>query len=180
MFENDKLAEAEHFLRELETCDHSAVRHNLSAFLTAARSVLQYAREEARTKAGGQAWHDQEVKRDAVVAFLRDKRDLNVHERPVPMKTEADVNLSSTVTASATLSMVVIDGRTGERREILPDESNPSGPMRERTIPKISVTFRYEFCDWPGSEDVPTLCARYLTEVRRIVHDGRAQGLLTP
>jgi hypothetical protein len=49
--------------------------------------VLQYAREEARLKSGGQAWYDKVIANDPVVKFLKDHRDINVHERPFPMRT---------------------------------------------------------------------------------------------
>jgi hypothetical protein len=47
--EQDKINEAAFFLREMETRgeDPVAYRYLTSAFLSAARSVLQYAREEA-------------------------------------------------------------------------------------------------------------------------------------
>jgi hypothetical protein len=183
MHEDSKIAEAEHFLGKLNSADHEHVRFELSAFLTAARSALQYALEEAQTKAGGKAWYDREVKADSVVAFLKQKRE-NIHERPVPMATDASVMLaSSTLTLSGTVSMVVIDGKTGQRREIHSPPSTesmqPVSPSEERRVPKTTVAFRYAFRDWSGGEDVPTLCARYLAEIKRIVADGRSRGLLT-
>ena len=54
----------------------------LSAFLSSARSVLLYAYEEAKSK-GVQSWYDKQVAQSKVVQFLRDKRNLTVHEEPV-------------------------------------------------------------------------------------------------
>ena len=60
MSESQKIREAEYFLaqmdRERENAEHFG--HNLSAFLSSARSVLQYALEEAKPKPGGLAWYD--------------------------------------------------------------------------------------------------------------------------
>ncbi len=51
MYEKDKIIEAEYFYSRMsqEQNDRDAFRHNLSAFLSAARSVLQYALKEAET-----------------------------------------------------------------------------------------------------------------------------------
>lgn len=54
--ERSKLAEARYFYSRMrkEVDDREAFTCNLSAFLAAARSVLQYALKEAKTKTGGQ------------------------------------------------------------------------------------------------------------------------------
>jgi hypothetical protein len=63
MHEARKLKETWFFLGEMNTRGHdsSAFIHLLSGFLSAARSVAQYAHAEAATKSGGQAWYDAEV-----------------------------------------------------------------------------------------------------------------------
>lgn len=60
MNEQHKLTEALYFLSHLgpSSLDPQEYSFELSAFLTAARSVLQYARKEAITKPGGQEWYD--------------------------------------------------------------------------------------------------------------------------
>ncbi len=55
--EATKIREAEYFLGQM-LCTQNQLQHftyNLSAFLSAARSVLQYALAEAKTKPNGQA-----------------------------------------------------------------------------------------------------------------------------
>ncbi len=63
MYERDKIIEAEYFYTRMkqEQKDRDAFRYNLSAFLSAARSVLQYALKEAETRTGGQQWYDNQV-----------------------------------------------------------------------------------------------------------------------
>lgn len=62
MNEDQKIEEAQYFLDKLTNPDleHPGFSFELSAFLTAARSALQYALEEARLKTGGQAWYDRQ------------------------------------------------------------------------------------------------------------------------
>ena len=65
MHEDLKIAEAQHFLQELIRSarrDPAVSRYSVSAFLSAARSALQYALEEAKCKPGGQSWYDSSVK----------------------------------------------------------------------------------------------------------------------
>lgn len=55
MYEQEKLDEARYFLSQMAmSADQPrAFRYELSAFLSAARSALQYALDEARAKVGG-------------------------------------------------------------------------------------------------------------------------------
>lgn len=60
MNERYKIREARFFLARMEESlhDRETFRYYLSAFLTAARSVIQYAREESRSK-GRQQWYEE-------------------------------------------------------------------------------------------------------------------------
>jgi hypothetical protein len=179
--EEHKIMEAEFFLKQLQASTSETVRYNVSAFLSAARSVLQYALEEAKSKSGGVRWYDKEMSQRPIVAFLKAKRDLNIHQRPVPMTMDASIALNATVAMSGTVSRVFIDGRTGEQRPIV-DDAAPivaASPTERAIPPEELVARRYTFADWTGPEDVQTLCDQYLAEIRRIVTDGRARGFLT-
>src|SRR5437773_12276081 len=71
MFEQDKLDEAQYFLGHLRGLrEPRHFQYELSAFLTAARTALQYALDEARTKPGGQHWYDTQVSAKAVIKFV--------------------------------------------------------------------------------------------------------------
>ena len=54
MHEGEKIKEAEHFLDRLNEADIDTIQYEVSAFLTAARSALVYALEEAKSRPGGQ------------------------------------------------------------------------------------------------------------------------------
>ncbi len=62
MNEQYKIDEAKFFLAKMKRSvhDRKAFRYYMSAFLTAARSVIQYAREESRSK-GRQQWYDETI-----------------------------------------------------------------------------------------------------------------------
>ena len=170
MREQDKIDEAAFFLQEMDTRvnDSVAYRYLTSAFLSAARSVLQYAWEEAAapngrhaTRPEGKAWYDSHVV-GPLVPYFRDKRDANVHREPVkPTRT-------STVRHEMRLLSDLVGGE---------DEVDLCPPV---PVPSATMTYHYRFDDWPGSEDVPTLCWQYLDELRRVVADAQAKGFTTP
>jgi len=62
MNERYKIGEAKFFLAKMEESLHDSktFRYYLSAFLTAARSVTQYAREETKAK-GRQQWYEETI-----------------------------------------------------------------------------------------------------------------------
>jgi len=62
MNERYKIGEAKFFLARMEESlhDRETFRYYLSAFLTASRSVIQYVREESRSK-GRQQWYEETI-----------------------------------------------------------------------------------------------------------------------
>lgn len=176
MHEDFKIQEAEyHLSRMQETAGQESFRFELSAFLSSARSVLQYALKEAETRTGGQAWYDREVGVDPIVRFLKSARDGNIHVSPVTPKTDVQI---SEPRLHYSLSDAVPLPESGElafafaRVEL---EYMPTAHADSTT----TVEYTYKFRDWAGAGDVPTLCTRYLTEIKRIVSDGCNRGFLT-
>jgi hypothetical protein len=88
VYETEKLTEARYFLGRMRQAEidwnEAAFSHELSAFLTAARSVLQYLHIAAETRAN-QQWYQAAVATDPSIKFLKEQRDLNIHTRPVPL-----------------------------------------------------------------------------------------------
>jgi hypothetical protein len=179
MHEQTKLDEAAHFLAAMSATQATprVFQYNLSAFLSAARSVLQYSLEEARTRPGGQAWYDSSVSQSTTIAFMKDQRDGNIHYQPVqPAK---DVTLR------------VFDGaRASDESEVAHFDSNgvlierearpPRPPAAVAPLSPHSVEYRYRFASWQGQGGVIDLAKEYLDEIRAMVADGVRRGLLTP
>lgn len=112
MNEKRKLVEARFFLGKMRQARAlpDEFEHYLSAFLSAARSVLQYALEEAKTKPGGQAWYDGQVSGDSSLRFFKDKRDVNIHVRPLGVMQQ--VTLTEKVTVHISESFAYRESRT--------------------------------------------------------------------
>jgi hypothetical protein len=175
VYEDAKLREAEHFFAQLRI-GSASLGFDLSAFLTATRSVLQYVEREVRADTLGRAWYQESVTRRSVVKFLKDKRDVNIHERPVGVDMRVGVATGDVCIVGESVRVVIRNAQTGEEH-VFQSVADPATPP---TLPKDACPVVYEFADWAGPEDVFVLCGEYLAEIRRIVADGRSRGYLTP
>ena len=177
MHEQEKLKEARYFLQHMAASvnDPVAFQYDLSAFLSSARSVLQYACNEAKKNPGGQKWYDDQVTAQSVLGFFKDKRDVNVHVKP-PRPTRhvlASDTLNVMISESTRVEVRRGDG-TVEVREFR-EEPPELRPQREAT----QATSRYVFDDWNGPEDVIDLSRRYVAALEDFVKRGLGDGIIS-
>ena len=179
MNEHRKLSEADYFLKGMGTAqeDPEAFTHELSAFLSAARSVLQYACEEAKMKPGGHAWYNAKMASDSVLTFFKDKRDFNIHEAPVDLSGVVEIGITDHVIKPSDSLAITITDPEGNVVETVHGRSEEPAAMPEEG--QVHIKHRYEFRDWPGKDDVLSLCQSYLTQLNAIVKDGVRQGFIT-
>ena len=171
-YESYKLGEADFFYERLRRVEDSPriYSYYLSAFLSASRSVLQYAHAEACDLPGGLAWYEAEMANSPLLKYLRDKRDVNIHAGPViPFVTIATSDSGSFAEASL-LEESQSDGSLSSKHT--PSEG-PSTPQVTRAM------FTHVFGDWPGNETVTELCARYLDELYALAARGTEKGFIT-
>lgn len=178
MKELTKLAEAKYFYDRMlaEFDNRENLTYNLSAFLSAARSVLQYALKEVRAKTGGQQWYDEHIAKSSVLSFFKDKRDINIHFESVKPVQHTKITATATVYVSASVHVVHRDKNGNVLYESPPEVTKPK--PREPEPPPV-VRTEYRFADWTGSEDLITLSQMYLDELHRVVEDGIRRSLLT-
>jgi hypothetical protein len=178
MNEKTKLGEAKYFynrmLSELENSD--SFKYDLSAFLSAARSVLQYALKESKTKTGGFQWFKEYMSKSPVLSFFKDKRNANIHAEPIKPTRHINVTITETIGISASVEVVLRD-KNGNIKY----QSPPPLPEESKPKPKIppEITIQYKFDDWSGNEDVITLSRMYLNELEPIVEDGIKKGFIS-
>ena len=180
MNEEHKIEEAQYFLTRLSDpqLEIREFSFELSAFLTAARSVLQYALDEARLKSGGQAWYEKQVKAAEAVKFFKEKRDLSVHAEPVIPRKVINIHIEESLGVSDFYKIEIInpDGT------VVPD--TPQVTTMQQCNPEISRTssisfVTFHFSDWSGQESVTELCEAYLKQVHEIIDNGRAHGFIS-
>ncbi len=177
MHEQHKIDEARYFMRQLRDSvnERDPFNYNLSAFLAAARSALQYAHKEVANKPNGQAWYNGQVSAKPVVKFFKDKRDVNIHANPIKPSAKISVSVTDQIFISDSFS-ATIHRKDSTTETVVSQPSPPPPPPKEV---KSSVEYEYFFQDWSGSEDAITLCEQYVNEVQAIVADGLATGFLT-
>lgn len=180
MHEREKLDEAQYFLSRMdgEQNEREMFRHDLSAFLAAARSVLQYARKEAESKQGslGIRWYDTEVGSRKVVQFLRDERNNDVHEEPVRPSAHFTRSVRSSVPITTSLSAVVTDAHGNVKQTVTSDPAPPpTTTPQDANEDKVT----YHFKGWAGPEDVLTLCREYIRHLDEVTSLGVQRGFIT-
>ena len=141
MNEESKIHDAEFFLVHITNAGHdpNATRYYASALLSAARSALMYARREARGKKGGSKWYDVQVSVDPVVKFLTARRDINIHEQPLPMQINVTVRLVGVEMRSNSRSPILPTPPTN-RRQRPTITSSEGGTGQKMWPPSVSVT----------------------------------------
>ena len=176
--EDRKLAEAKYFLSHLSpsASNPNHFSFELSAFLSSARSVLQYALEEAKTKQGGQVWYDAQLTSAPEIKYFKDKRNVSIHVRPVEPDRRIVIGETAAVSFGESLAIKVTDsdGNLIEERHVT--SSDPSSPP---IPPTTTVEVSYHLADWNGPEDVETLCSRYCSAIEAVLIDGQARGFLS-
>jgi len=185
MHEKIKLLEAEDFLNRMigKQDDYFKFTHNLSAFLSATRTVMYYMLEELKgTK--NQAWLDKKMNRSDILKFFKYTRDKNTHL--LPCRPAKDVKLTVPVTTiTTTVYGVAISSDGG-----IVYTTQPEIPPTE--IPKTKASHNYRFDEAYFNKtskrydvkakrlckrlikkyDVVTFCSQYFKELNDIVNEG--------
>jgi len=177
MHESKKLRETKYFYSKMieEQGHRENFTHNLSAFLSSARSVLQYALNEAKTKPGGQQWYDNRISASPVLKFFKDKRDVNIHTEPIQPQAHYKLELTETIHLSESVSITITDKDGNIKKQY--SSSEPEPMPKEPETPAV-MEIKYKFNDWVGSEDVFALCQMYVQELENIVKDGVNKGFI--
>jgi hypothetical protein len=189
MNEKMKLGEANYFLLRMVE-EYESVQnflYNLSAFLSAARSVLQYTfnevdpKENPNAKPRAKDWYEQSISGNPVLQFFRCKRNINIHREPVPIRKDIEIAVMETLGLSESLSVNITRVDGSEEGKSISVAGEPKPKKLETSVTSRS-TYRFddwsEYCrskklkDFTGSEDVLTLCEKYIQELNIMVDEG--------
>jgi hypothetical protein len=174
--EEKKLDEAKFFYNKMVNSSDfpTEFEYNLSAFLTASRSVLQYLLEDIKNKPGGQFWHDNLVAQNIYIKYFRDKRDINIHQETIQPKKGIGIELSENINISESLSIELRD-KEGNVKESYNSKSNQSENKKQKN-PIVKII--YFFDDWAGNEDILKLCGNYIAELEKFIVEAKNGGYL--
>lgn len=182
MNEGQKIQEALYFYAQILSNyeDRQNLVFNLSAFLSASRSAMQYALEEAKTKRGGQKWYDTYMKTDSLLSFFKDKRDINIHTVPVGVMQETDVKAG--IEVGIAVGARVVHMRGGKVLYDSDSEKTAENKIKDTIAEKaklVDMKTRYRFSDYEGKEDLLELSKLYLEHLNKFVEDGKKQSFVS-
>jgi hypothetical protein len=175
MHEDAKLEEAKFFYSLMTSTQTKGndFRYMLSAFLNASRSVLLYALKEIKQNPLSLAWYNSYVPTHPPLGFFKDKRDVNIHEKPIGLNVHVILTASIGLSASVTVVHRDKDGNIIGQRTV--SDSNPSAQPSRPIPPKV----QFFFDDWTGNEDVLALSQMYLSELDKFVQEAKSKGYIT-
>jgi len=178
MYEKAKLNEAKFFfsLMEGEQVNRQNFTFYLRAFLSASRSVLQYSIAEIEANNIGQTWYNDYVSKHSPLGFFKDKRDVNIHYIPVEPSLAINITIHETLSFSESVRVVKRD----KDENIISDRTfEGTKAVTENKANKPKVEYIYRFDEWNGTEDVLTLCSKYIQELENFISEGITKGFIT-
>ena len=169
-----KLDEAEYFRRGMDRVANcpTSFRHELSAFLSAARTVMQYLTKECE-KEGCLRWYEDKMD-DQMFKFFRCLRNMNIHDHPIRPREDVTLKQNERLGVSDELLIKRTDknGNPSQAEKVAGTRSRAQEPTEsERTV-------KYSFVDWPcDQKDVQKLCDKYFGALKAVLDDwDRKQG----
>lgn len=153
----DKLKEAEYFLQMMKDTyeDAEALNHNYSAFLNASRCVIQYTYEDVKHVPANRKWYEHYVSNNKVITYFQEKRNINIHERPV-------TNDSRSVTIHMNCAYLI----AGQK-----EEAKKWKPPTSTSVSKIT--------NWNDVEqEIVDACSDYTVQIKQFLADGKNKGLI--
>ncbi|OOC59062.1 hypothetical protein BBD40_25785 [Paenibacillus ihbetae] len=153
----------------------------LSAFLSAARSIIQYTYERAEIL-GRKPDYNMLVSERPILRYFKGKRDINIHVQPVKSIQQVNIDLYSSVTVqtkeSVRIQMIEADGSISRDETYETPASVQSRQEKDNDEPGPVRSLHYRFDDWPGEEDVLELSKEYLVNLRTFVNNAHSTGLI--
>ncbi len=164
----NKLLEAKYFWKQLKNnqSNRDIFRYNLSAFLSAARSVTFIMQNEFNKVLGFKEWYasnQSAMEKDTTMKILNKERRMTIHKKPVSPHAHVEVGIKEAITVSESISIVVThaDG-TIEKRESEPE--SPHTPVKT----EVTKKWKWYFDDLPD-DDIITACKEHLTKLESLV-----------
>jgi len=155
-----KIREAEYFLSMMNHVfeDDNTFSYNLSAFLSAARSITWHMQEQYRGRQNFDEWYRQrqiKMSADPELHYLNKVRVEDVHRKPVLSGATRELTILATV-------ILVKDGASVAEQA---KEAEPKPPTQSR-----QKTVRRWFPEF-GQVDVMEFCEKQLTKLAKLVEE---------
>lgn len=176
MNEYKKLGEAKYFRSKMEEnkFKRNDFINNLSAFLSSSRTIFQYAIKEIVASEINirKIWYDKKISESVIFKFFRDKRDLNIHERPIQANATYKVQTKMMIRFIDATILKVEDGNIISKYE-------SSNSIKTNQKKEINEDIDYYFDDWEGNENLLVICDNYINEIESFINEGVQLGYIT-
>lgn len=106
-----KLEEAKYFLKRTaeEVANRETFKYNLSAFLSAGRSVTFIMQTEFSNVRGFKEWYDEKQKqlgRNSLMKLINNKRVMTIHKKPIHPRAHIEIKIEGSVQITDQLVMI--------------------------------------------------------------------------
>lgn len=170
----DKLVETRYFLKQMENNidDLKLFKYNLSAFLSASRSVTWHLQKEFSGNKNFELWYDikqLQMSKDPLFVFFKDTRNFVVKECEASIigHHKASFSLNIGLTDKVELEVKRGNGKTIEKIEVSNSSSNDKKQEKESSIDR-----RWFFIDYFGKEqEVIPLCHEYVKGLEDLLEE---------
>jgi hypothetical protein len=184
-----KLEEAQHFFEQMKKNieDDKLFGFNLSAFLTASRSITFFIQNEFSSKTGFKNWYENKQKlmgSDCSFKFFNEMRAATVHtKRVMPNKRVSDTISETPIQVADSVSVRVIrDGKIVEEHPSRNSKKTKTTTSIKSLIQSASMPFqRYNnnregrnvsrFFKEDPNEDLIRKCEKHIQKLRNIVDE---------
>ncbi|MFO0719752.1 MAG: hypothetical protein U0319_03375 [Nitrospira sp.] len=185
-----------------KTGAHPLMVH-LSAFLSQARSVLQYAHKEAK-ETGQLAEYEQFINQSKIIKFFKRIRDCDIHEYPIGVHT----TIHATVYMAPVDNLHPIEGLPEttplQLNSELKDDGNTQPDVKliyticervettESLLRELEKTAQdnllqaarsgiplYAELEFEGNKDLHEICGLYVTELENFISFGESKGFIS-
>lgn len=179
---NQKNNEAIYFFNRMKNLQEKGklieFTYNLSAFLTAARSITAYVRDNAKKK--DQSKIENLTKSDNRIDFLRKQRNITVHRSNLQMSaaTNFDISTEITVNIREDIQIEKLGNEVNESKIVTETEPKLFGLTADDDQENINITHQFYFKEWKGNEDILGLCSYYLTWINAFMTKMRDRGYI--
>lgn len=176
----DKLNEAQYFIDRMKetNCYKNAFRYNLSAFLSAFRSITLFMQKEFNSVDGFTSWYkikQSQMMSDKILKFFNEQRVQTIHVQPISARpSQNQMNIPEIdLTRLNNFSITSNINKDGIMDNPVLTRTTNEG---ESTVEEVTATTLWVFSDLPlednfSGKDIVSLCEEKLTQLQTIAQE---------
>jgi len=172
-----KLEEAKYFLEQMQVYveDRKKFAFNLSAFLSAARSITFVMQSEFKSSPGFDDWYkdkQKEMNNDGDFGFFNHLRVATIHKKPVVPHKKTEIGISETIAVSESITIRVID----KEGNVVSEQTLESEPKENKPSQETKVTVKHSwYFEERPNDDLLELWNKYIQKIEKLVEECEKQ-----